>query len=134
MSQMLSTHSSTLRGTTPTSIFLQSSIPGHGDTVSPDMDIIAISAGDAASSLELFRSEMMPLFPFVHILPSATPQSLGREKPILYLAIMVAVRSQDAHRHSSLVETIREEISTKFMTCLEQDVGLLEGLLVYLAW
>ncbi|KAK5047581.1 hypothetical protein LTR84_006678 [Exophiala bonariae] len=135
MSQMLSTHSSNLRGTSPTSLFLQSSSPGSGDTTSPATDIALLPEQDAASSLNLFCSDMMPLFPFVRIASSTTAQSLAQQKPILYLAILMAARSQhDKCQYSSLVSTIREEICRRFMTCLAQDVGMLEGLLVYLAW
>lgn len=132
---MLSIHSGHFRGTSPNSIWNQDGSPASGDTTPyPAMDIISSNLQDDGSLLDLFRSEMLPLFPFVKVLPSTTPQSLLQEKPILYLAVLVAMNQDDAHRHSSLLKVLREEISRKFMTPQEQDVGFLEGLLVYLAW
>ncbi|KEF53249.1 uncharacterized protein A1O9_10697 [Exophiala aquamarina CBS 119918] len=76
----------------------------------------------------------MPLFPFVHILPSATPSSLLQERPILYLAILVVASQNNVERQLKLVKVIREEVSRRFMISSQQDLGVLEGLLVYLAW
>lgn len=135
MSQLLSTYSINYRSRSPNSILTQTSSPLSGDVVvSPVNDIIAADTQEASWLLELFRSEMMPLFPFVNILPSATPHSLLQEKPILYLAILVAASQNDAQRQKALVKVIREEISRRFLTSSEQDLGLLEGLLVYSAW
>jgi hypothetical protein len=100
----------------------------------PVSDILPADTQEASSLLDLFRSEMMPLFPFVNILHSATPHSLLQEKPILYLAILVAASQNDVQKQMGLVKILREEISRRFLTSSEQDLGLLEGLLVYLAW
>jgi hypothetical protein len=135
MSQLLSTYSISHQSKSPNSILTQTSSPASGDAVMfPVSDIIPADTQEASSLLDLFRSEMMPLFPFVNILPSATPHSLLQEKPILYLAILVAASQNDLQKQMGLVKILREEISRRFLTSSEQDLGLLEGLLVYLAW
>lgn len=135
MSQLLSTYSINYQSKSPNSILTQTSSPASGDAaISPVSDIVPADTQEASSLLEMFRSEMMPLFPFVNILPDATPQSLVQEKPVLYLAILVVASQNDVQKQMGLVKLMREEMSRRFMTSSEQDLGLLEGLLVYLAW
>lgn len=136
MSQLLSVYSNNYRSKSPNSIFSsQGSSPPIIDTAaSPISDILPADTQEASSLLDMFRSEMMPLFPFVNILPSATPSSLLQEKPILYLAILMVASQNNLQRQLRLVKVIREEVSRRFMTSSDQDLGVLEGLLVYLAW
>ena len=136
MSQLLSTYSNNYRSRSPSSMFSSqgSSPPIVDSAASPLNEILPTDTQEASALLDFFRSEMVPLFPFVNISPTATPSSLLREKPILYLAILVVASQNNVQRQLRLVRVIREEVSRRFMTSSDQDLGVLEGLLVYLAW
>ncbi|KAF4974577.1 hypothetical protein FZEAL_8549 [Fusarium zealandicum] len=87
----------------------------------------------AYSMLELYRQEMMSLFPFVFISLDESPEKLFRERPVLYMAIMVVACQQDVQVQQDLAQRWREEFSRRLWVRGETSLQLLQGLLVYLA-
>lgn len=60
--------------------------------------------------------------------------SLLQEKPMLYMAIMVVACQSDTEEQVNLAKNFRDEISSRMLVRIEHKLGLLEGLLVFLAW
>lgn len=96
--------------------------------------VIAADTHEASRLLNFFRSEMMHLFPVVIIHPSTTPSDLLKDKPVVYLSAMMAASQSDLQKQMSIARLIQEEVSRRFLNSSDQDLGLLEGLLLYLAW
>jgi ethanolamine utilization protein EutP (predicted NTPase) len=84
--------------------------------------------------LEIYRQEMMPLFPFVWIAPDETPGKLFQERPMLYMAIMVVACQEDIEIQLELAQRWREELGRRLWMHGEKNLQILQGVLVYLAW
>ncbi|RSM18493.1 hypothetical protein CDV31_002629 [Fusarium ambrosium] len=83
---------------------------------------------------ELYHRQMMPLFPFVWISLDESPEKLFRERPMLYMAIMVVACQQNADAQLELAQRWREELGRRIWAQGEKNIHLLQGVLVYLAW
>ncbi|KAF5005057.1 hypothetical protein FDECE_8473 [Fusarium decemcellulare] len=88
----------------------------------------------AYQMFELYHREMMPLFPFVWISLEESPEKLLRERPVLYMAIMVVACQRDIDVQQELAQRWREEVGRRIWVQGEKSLGLLQGVLVYLAW
>jgi hypothetical protein len=77
---------------------------------------------------------MMPLFPFVWISQDESPERLFRERPMLYMAIMVVTCQKNIEMQQELAQQYREELGRRIWTCTEKNIQLLQGIMVYLAW
>lgn len=84
--------------------------------------------------LETYRQEMMPLFPFVWLGLDETPETLFRERPMLYMAFMVVTCQENIEVQQELAQKYREEIGRRIWTLTEKNLQLLQGILVFLAW
>ncbi|KLP01118.1 related to cercosporin resistance protein [Fusarium fujikuroi] len=94
----------------------------------------SISHRLAYKMLETYRQEMMPLFPFVWIGLDEIPEKLFRERPMLYMAIMVVTCQENIEIQQELAQKYREEIGRRIWTLAEKNLQLLQGILVFLAW
>jgi hypothetical protein len=88
----------------------------------------------ANQRLKTYRQEMMPLFPFLWISQDESPDSLFRERPMLYMAIMVVTCQENIEMQQELAQQYREELGRRIWTRTEKSVQLLQGIMVYLAW
>lgn len=84
--------------------------------------------------LQLYRDEMMPLFPFVWIDSNETPEKLFLERPMLYMAMMVVTCQEDLEIQQELAQRWRDELGRRLWTHGEKNLQLLQGVMVYLAW
>lgn len=84
--------------------------------------------------LDLYRMEMMPLFPFVLIPPQITTAELLRDNPVLYMAIMAVACQDDLDVQLELAKMCRQEIGHKVWIQTEKSLDLVQGILVLLAW
>jgi hypothetical protein len=88
---------------------------------------------DAFLLLE-FRTSMAPQFPFVVIPPEATSESLRRERPMLWKAVLTAASCFDPARQEAMGWELIEEFSTRLLLKAEKSLDLIQALLVHLAW
>lgn len=80
-----------------------------------------------------FRTDLMPLFPFV-IIPEVSFAELRNESLFLLLCIMTAcLEHKPALQQKSELEA-RAVASTRIVMSMERDMDLLGGLLVHIAW
>lgn len=89
---------------------------------------------EATGLLQLFRTKLAPLFPFVVIEPHIEPEILHHENRMLYMAVMMAACQSDVQRQLDLARAFRDELSRAAFVRGEMELGVLEGLLVYAGW
>jgi len=84
--------------------------------------------------LNLFRTEMIQHFPFVHVPSSITVQSLREQKPFYFATIMLAASYQGTTYQRTIGKKLIEYLSLHLLINGERNLDLLQGLLVYIAW
>ncbi|UPL02172.1 hypothetical protein LCI18_013106 [Fusarium solani-melongenae] len=134
VTQLLS-NSSTVMGHSPATA-PNATLPACGSPItavfiqplSPEAQLLAYKM------FELYHRQMMPLFPFVWISLDESPEKLFRERPMLYMAIMVVACQQNVDAQQELAQRWREELGRRIWAQGEKDLHLLQGVLVYLAW
>ncbi|KAK7422996.1 hypothetical protein QQX98_001286 [Neonectria punicea] len=89
---------------------------------------------NAFETVEVFRRDMAPLFPFLITPLDQTPADLATQKPVLFMAIMVVASQSDVDHQLILAKAFREEACRRIFVDGEKNIGLLHGLLVYIAW
>ncbi|KAJ6016076.1 hypothetical protein N7540_010667 [Penicillium herquei] len=92
-----------------------------------------LSDHEGEALLEIFRTRMVPLFPFIVVPPHITAAQLRREKPFLYLNIAM-IACQDGPRQRIMVKTIKKYISEHIVAYGEHSLDILQGLLAHVAW
>lgn len=106
--------------------------PPTGDVI--DEDIVSIERADTL--MELYKSEMMPHFPFIIIKPHDTAKNLRRASPFLFLAIISVACFHDLNAQEKLCYRFKYLVSEKILLggdeCLKLEY--LQGLLIALAW
>jgi hypothetical protein len=112
---------------TPSTIFT-----GDGDVI--DEDVITIEK--AETLVDMYKSEMMPHFPFVILPPQETASQLRTERPLTFLAIMTVANFHDLPAQEQLGNRFKTMVTDKVMyggqDCLQLEY--LQGLLIILAW
>jgi hypothetical protein len=84
--------------------------------------------------LGIFRSKLMPLFPFIVLPADITVEQLERQRPFLHKAILLEACYKDSTRQLRLGrELLRDFTEAAFIRPRKSD-DLLQGLLLYLAW
>lgn len=86
---------------------------------------------EASFLLLEFRTQMAAQLPFV-VIPDAASQSLRRERPMLWKAIMTAASVHDPLRQEVLGRKLMEEFSTRLLLRGEKSLDLLQALLVHI--
>lgn len=90
----------------------------------------------ANTLVDLYKSEMMPHFPFVIIPPHETGASLRHEKPFLFLAVLSVASFHDLAAQEKLGNRFKTMVTDKVLyggdDCLKLEY--LQGLMVVLAW
>lgn len=87
--------------------------------------------------LEELLDEYRPMssaFPFVPVKPSVKAYTLRSSKPMLLLAIAAAASSKDRALQVRLDQRYREELASHTIIAPRKSTGLVQSLLVYLAW
>jgi hypothetical protein len=83
--------------------------------------------------LDRFRS-MGSYFPFVRLSDAWTAASMAEDRPFLLLAAAAVASSNHCHLQDALIKQFKESLTQRVLIAGEQDLDLLQGLLVYLAW
>lgn len=104
----------------------------NGDVIDEDI----VSAEQADTLLELYKTDMMPHFPFIIIPPSASVDKLRHVKPFLFLAILSVACFHDLNTQDKLCHRFKYMVSERVLLggddCLQLEY--LQGLLIVLAW
>ena len=103
-----------------------------GDVI--DEDIITIEKAEIL--VEVYKTEMMPHFPFIIVDPDETAARLRVQKPLTFLAIMTVASFHDLPAQEQLGDRFKVMVTDKVLyggdDCLQLEY--LQGLLIVLAW
>jgi hypothetical protein len=106
--------------------------PHEGDIVDEDM----VSIERAETLVDVYKTDMMPHFPFVIISSTVTGGKLRHTKPFLFLAIVSVACFHDLDTQDKLCNRFKHMVSDKVLLggddCLELEY--IQGLLIVLAW
>lgn len=80
-----------------------------------------------------FKVNMTEQFPFVMIPTDSTSQSLQRERPLLWKAIMVAASHENSDRQLALGFRMIDNLTPRLLFRAEKSLELLQALLVLIA-
>ncbi|KAJ0161394.1 hypothetical protein CTA2_6298 [Colletotrichum tanaceti] len=94
----------------------------------------SLSVEKAEEYLDIYRTRMIPNFPFVPIPPGTTAAALHRKKRFLFWCITQAVVPQTAAVQQAVDEWVRRHAAMHVIVLKEKSTELLQGLLVYVAW
>lgn len=131
VSQLLSTAATSLQVTLP---------PSPNPTPLPVPVPHAESENDLPNDqeaiflLSYYQAEMAAMFPFVVVPYHTTLYQLKNDKLILYMSIMMIACQNDSRRQLRIARIIRQEISQTVLVRGEKNLGVLQGVLVYIAW
>lgn len=93
-----------------------------------------VSVETAQILLDNFRCKGAWNFPFVIIPPNTSLNSIRRDSPFLFLAIVASMSFDNSPLQRQLGEEIRTQIHRRMLLGFECSLELLQGLLVHLAW
>jgi hypothetical protein len=114
------------------------SVPNQDGTAEGHVfDIIdqgLVTLDEAESAVQTFKGSSFPQFPFVVLDPGITAGSLRVENPFLFLTIVAANMFHNPPLQQRLETEIRKMMCSKIIMRAERNLGLLQGLLVHLAW
>jgi hypothetical protein len=92
-----------------------------------------LSTHEANGLLNEYR-RMSASYPFVVLPPGVTAHELYQERPMLFLAMIIAASSQDHTRQMSLDAIFRRELAERTIIAPKRTLGLVQSVLVYLSW
>ncbi|KAF3010692.1 hypothetical protein E8E13_005864 [Curvularia kusanoi] len=92
-----------------------------------------LASGEADVLLKEYR-KMSESFPFVPLAPDMTAQRLYNDSPMLFLAMMTAASWREHTRQMSLDAVFRQELAHRTIIRPRRNLGLVQGVLVYLSW
>ena len=87
----------------------------------------------AEESLEFFRSQMLPYFPFINLTPGITAWQLHQTRPFLLQAILT-VTTFSSQKRLAQIEDLKRVLATTAFLEVQSNIDLLLGLLTYIAW
>jgi hypothetical protein len=89
---------------------------------------------DPDGMLSTFQDRMASQVPFVVIPQCMTAGILRREKPFLYMAVMMVASFEDTGTQLALGRKGLEHMVERLILRGEKSMDLLQGLLIYLSW
>ncbi len=106
-----------------------------GIEIHPPYQLASIDLGveDPDALLTIFRREMTPNFPFIHIDDSLSALCLRRASPTLYTAVM-AVTTRNTHQHFKIGKQLAQQIADRIIIRGERSLEILFGILVFAGW
>jgi hypothetical protein len=111
------------------------SLRSHGDVSNSSIEsCFGLQPLEATLLLLEYRTLMAPQFPFVVVPPDISSESLHRERPMLWGAVVTAASYHDPVRQEALGWKLMEEFSSRLLIKAEKSLDLLQGLLVHLSW
>ena len=93
------------------------------------------SLEEAEHSFQVFRSTMLPYFPFVHLPADLTAQQLRETRPYFWLAIMsMTYQRLPGHVQQARSTHLRALFAQRIVLESEKSLDLLQSLLTFLTW
>jgi len=89
---------------------------------------------EAEILLDRFRRLMAPACPFVIVPSEITAQQLYEQKPLLLHAIVTVTYFHDLAKQQSMVKQLMRDVSERILINNEKNIGILQALLVFVAW
>lgn len=123
----------TINSNSPASISPENAAEEHG-VEQPDLQREAqLSTMETEVRLATFRAKNLQWAPFIYMPAEETSATLIRNRPMLWLSIMVtcALEDADGRRLDSL---FRKAIAERMIVQSQKSIDLLLGILVYLTW
>lgn len=77
---------------------------------------------------------MAPGLPFVVVPDEVTAQQLYEQKPFLLHAITTVTYFHDLPQQQMMVKHLMRDVSERVLMNNEKNVGILQGILVFVAW
>ncbi|KAI0881665.1 uncharacterized protein GGS22DRAFT_54773 [Annulohypoxylon maeteangense] len=90
--------------------------------------------GQAEQAVSHFKLKFMPIFPFVVIEPEVSVHEILSKKPFLFRVIMLIAAQLTLAKQKEIRRSVLAYIGQHMLVMEERDMGLLQGLLVYIAW
>lgn len=94
---------------------------------------IDLSSEEEAMCLELFRTEYLAYFPFVHIPDGTTPRSFKASRPVLWL-VVVGLTCRSTARRVAAMGRVEEVLAGRIVVGHERGVDVLLGIVAVLGW
>ncbi|KAI0108235.1 hypothetical protein F4814DRAFT_427279 [Daldinia grandis] len=88
----------------------------------------------AEHAVSNFKVKFTPFFPFVVLDPDVTAQEILVKKPLLFRAIMLVASHLTLAKQSEIRKSILAYVGQHVLVMEERDLGILQGLLVFIAW
>jgi hypothetical protein len=96
-------------------------------------DKLNLAPSELDQLLHRFRV-IQHFFPFVVVPDGWTASWMLAERPFLLLTVVTAVSKSNSSLHKALGEEIKMTLASRIMIADENNLDLLQGLLVHLAW
>ena len=103
------------------------------DPIKDDLVERLLASGEADALLNEYK-KMSASFPFVPLAADMTAQHLYGDSPMLFLAIMTASSWREHQRQMALDAIFRQELANRTIIRPRRTLGLVQSVLVYLAW
>ncbi|KAE9374192.1 hypothetical protein N431DRAFT_437675 [Stipitochalara longipes BDJ] len=84
--------------------------------------------------LNIFRDRLAAYIPFIIIPSHLRAEDLHRDKPMVYMSIMLAASYADMTTQQELGKLILKYLATKAILEGKKSLDILEGLLIYIYW
>lgn len=109
-------------------------VPSKPETTFQLIPGFSFTPEEVTSYFDVYRREFMPNYPFVIIPEDLNPQSLHASSPCLFWTIMAAVAPQPSATQQGVEKWFREYIADRVVVKQERNLGILQALLLHLAW
>ncbi|KAI2466671.1 hypothetical protein F4781DRAFT_423896 [Annulohypoxylon bovei var. microspora] len=119
----------------------QNNIPYQPPQPRPSLPIQKVSMpgfgltwGQAEQAVSHFKMKFIPIFPFVVLDPDVSAEEILSKKPFLFRVIMLVAAQLTLAKQNEIRKSVLAYVGQHMLVMEERDLGLLQGLLVYVAW
>ncbi|KAI0842461.1 hypothetical protein F5Y06DRAFT_284609 [Hypoxylon sp. FL0890] len=103
-------------------------------TNKPSQPGFGLTWSQAEQAVYDFRTKFTPFFPFVVLDPDVSAQTILSKKPLLFRAIMLVAAQLNLAKQREITRSILAYIGHRILLLEERGLGLLQGLMVFIAW
>ncbi|KAI1389404.1 uncharacterized protein F4822DRAFT_398181 [Hypoxylon trugodes] len=100
----------------------------------PQQPGFGITWNQAEQAVSDFKTKYTPFFPFVILGADISAQDLLTQKPLLFRAILLTAAQLTLAKQREIKKSILAYIGQHLLVLEKRDLGLLQGLLVFIAW
>ncbi|KAF2092450.1 hypothetical protein NA57DRAFT_50220 [Rhizodiscina lignyota] len=108
-------------------------VGGSSQPLPPSPPLYEPKTDEAEGYLDLFRTRMLPCFPFIFMPPSVNAEQLRRERPFLFRAI-VAVATSSTKQKLARTEGLMHVLAKFAVLENQSNIDMLLGILTYITW